>query len=133
MTALEGDHEPERVDGGRERERMPRSPLRLFAPGRGPVGVGGDRGAYAVGDTAGVAPTALLGEVMGVGLKPLTISQTPSENSNAATGSAARAVTGDSWGTAPMKTAMSEASSSGAPTRAMMGKIRGTRPERYSM
>src|SRR4051794_38923728 len=67
-----------------------------------------------------------------VGEKPLTTSQTPTENSQVAIGRASSSATGDTWSHTPNIVASDEASSSGAPTSPTAGITRGTRPDRYS-
>jgi hypothetical protein len=56
--------------------------------------------------------------VMGDGLKPLTTSQTPSDNSQAATGSAASAAKGEYCPMPPNSAAMTAVNSRGAPIAA---------------
>ena len=69
--------------------------------------------------------------VIGEGLKPLTTSQTPSENSHKATGMVAIPAGRDICPQRPNRTAISEAKSRGAPISPTSGMIRGTRPDRY--
>ena len=58
---------------------------------------------------------APMATVIGEGLKPLTTSHTPSDNSQAATGSAASAATEEYWPMPPNRAAMTAAMSRGAP------------------
>src|SRR5437763_10914815 len=83
-----------------------------------------------------VAAAALASRVslerIGEGLKPLTTSQTPSENSHAAIGSAASPDTEDVCPHRLNNTPMSEATSRAAPMNPSRGRTRGTRRDWYS-
>src|SRR5438876_7676919 len=74
---------------------------------------------------------AAMPAVMGEGLKPLTTSQTPSENSQSAIGSAASAAGEEDLTIRPNSTAMSAATSRGTPMNPSRGRTRGTRRDWY--
>src|SRR6185312_4424167 len=62
----------------------------------------------------------------GVRVKPLTVSHTPSESSQIAIGSAQSAPTAEVWSQPPKIVAVADTRMIGAPTRPMVGMIRGT-------
>ena len=66
----------------------------------------------------------------GEGVNPLKVIQTPTESSQAASGTVRRNATGETWSITPKTVAMNAANSRGAPIRPTVGMIRGTRRER---
>ena len=75
---------------------------------------------------------ASISAVMGQGLKPLTTSQTPSENSQAATGRVAIAANAETCPMPPPNSvAMTAVMSRGAPMSPSTGMMRGTSRDRY--
>ena len=75
---------------------------------------------------------ASISAVIGEGLKPLTTSQTPSENSQAATGRVASAAErGDMPDVPPNSVAKTAAMSRGPPMSPSTGMMRGTSRDRY--
>src|SRR6185437_3713466 len=75
---------------------------------------------------------AAISAAIGEGLKPLTTSHTPSENSQAATGRVAIAVHAVTCPMLPLNSAaMTAARSRGAPMSPTIGMIRGTSRDRY--
>src|SRR6266699_5706030 len=68
-----------------------------------------------ISTSRGQSLVAAMPAVMGEGLKPLTTSQTPRENSHSAIGSAASAARGSCIPIRPKSTAMSAATSRAAP------------------